>query len=114
MREFDWRWSGKGTAVPPKKSSAHGHTPTADRPGALVAELRAAREWSQTVLARRAHISLSLLRKIEVGDRTLSPQVASSLGRALGFSMADVLEGRQPYRSCRAAPGCSTSGRARL
>ncbi len=38
-----------------------------------------------------ANVSVSLLSKIEVGDRTLTPTVAATIGRALGLSMAEVL-----------------------
>ncbi|MGW0538563.1 helix-turn-helix domain-containing protein [Streptomyces sp. NPDC003032] len=60
-------------------------------PGARIAALRKEHGWDQSALARRAHVSVSLLSKIEVGDRTLTPTVATALGRAFGLSMADVL-----------------------
>ncbi|MGA6153495.1 helix-turn-helix domain-containing protein [Stenotrophomonas sp. NPDC087984] len=47
-------------------------------PGANVAVLRKERGWSQIHTARQATISLSLLSKIEVGDRTLTPAVAAA------------------------------------
>lgn len=55
--------------------------------GARVAELRKARGITQTALARRAGISLSLLSKIEVGDRTLTPGIAAVIARALQISL---------------------------
>ncbi len=64
-------------------------------PGANVAALRKARGWSQAQLARNSAVSLSLLSKIEVGDRALTPAVATALGRAMGLTMAEVL-GRAP------------------
>lgn len=64
-------------------------------PGAHVAVLRKARGWSQATLARRAAVSHSLLSKVEIGDRTLTPDVAAALGRALGLTMDQVL-GRTP------------------
>ncbi|MEU6996672.1 helix-turn-helix transcriptional regulator [Streptomyces sp. NPDC046465] len=67
-------------------------------PGAHVAVLRRAHGWSQVALARRASVSLSLLSKIEVGDRPLTPDVAAALGRALGLSMAEV-QGRASVRA---------------
>ncbi|MFI1254182.1 helix-turn-helix domain-containing protein [Streptomyces netropsis] len=70
-----------------------GNTPLA--PGANVAALRKARGWSQAHLARKAAVSVSLLSKIEVGDRALTPAVAAAVGRALGLSMDEVL-GRAP------------------
>ncbi|MEU6031518.1 helix-turn-helix transcriptional regulator [Streptomyces tauricus] len=47
--------------------------------------------WSQSKLARRANVSVSLLSKEEIGDRPLTPAVAAAVGRALGITMADVL-----------------------
>ncbi|MGW2866354.1 helix-turn-helix domain-containing protein [Streptomyces sp. NPDC001205] len=64
-------------------------------PGANVAVLRKARGMSQANLARKAAVSVSLLSKIEVGDRALTPAVAAAIGTALGVSMAEVL-GRAP------------------
>lgn len=64
-------------------------------PGANVAALRNMRGLSQAALARKASISVSLLSKIEVGDRTLTPAVAATLAHAMGISMAEVL-GRAP------------------
>jgi transcriptional regulator with XRE-family HTH domain len=55
--------------------------------GARVAELRKARGITQTALARRAGISMSLLSKIEVGDRALTPGVAAAIARALKISL---------------------------
>ncbi|MEU6664248.1 helix-turn-helix transcriptional regulator [Streptomyces sp. NPDC046821] len=60
-------------------------------PGEHVAMLRKARGWTQTQLSDRASVSTSLLSKIEVGNRALTPEVAASLGRAFGMSMAEVL-----------------------
>ncbi|SFD33492.1 MULTISPECIES: helix-turn-helix domain-containing protein [Streptomyces] len=64
-------------------------------PGANVKKLRKDRGLSQLQLARKANISVSLLSKIEVGDRTLTPSAAASLGRAMGVTMAEV-QGRAP------------------
>ena len=66
-------------------------TTTELAPGANLAALRKAHGLSQALLARQANISLSLLSKIEVGDRTLTPAVAAALGEPLGLSMAEVL-----------------------
>ncbi|MCX4399930.1 helix-turn-helix domain-containing protein (plasmid) [Streptomyces sp. NBC_00053] len=60
-------------------------------PGEHVAMLRKARGWTQTQLSDRANVSTSLLSKVEVGDRALTPEVAAALGRAFGMSMAEVL-----------------------
>ncbi|OAR22796.1 hypothetical protein A8W25_24805 [Streptomyces sp. ERV7] len=72
-----------------------GNTETELAPGAHVAVLRKARGWSQAKLARRAAVSVSLLSKIEIGDRALTPAVAAAVGQALGVSMDQVL-GRAP------------------
>ncbi|MFH8403572.1 helix-turn-helix domain-containing protein [Streptomyces sp. NPDC018019] len=66
-------------------------TTTELAPGANLAALRKARGMSQTQLAGRANISVSLLSKIEVGDRALTPAVAAALGKPMGLSMAEVL-----------------------
>ncbi|MGH4003693.1 MAG: helix-turn-helix domain-containing protein [Pseudonocardiaceae bacterium] len=55
--------------------------------GARVAELRKARGITQAALARRAGISVSLLSKIEVGDRTLTPGIAAAIAQALQISL---------------------------
>ncbi|MGH3719275.1 MAG: helix-turn-helix domain-containing protein [Pseudonocardiaceae bacterium] len=60
---------------------------TADIGGERVAELRKARGLTQVALARRAGVSLSLLSKIEVGDRTLTPANAVAIARALRISL---------------------------
>ncbi len=60
---------------------------TAATGGARVAELRKTRGITQAALARRAGISLSLLSKIEVGDRTLTPAIAVAIARALQISL---------------------------
>ncbi|MFF0271971.1 helix-turn-helix domain-containing protein [Streptomyces sp. NPDC004330] len=59
-------------------------------PGTNLSLLRKERGLSQAQLARTANISVSLLSKIEVGDRTLTPTVAATIGKALGLSMAEV------------------------
>ncbi|MGH3823608.1 MAG: helix-turn-helix domain-containing protein [Pseudonocardiaceae bacterium] len=60
---------------------------TAVNGGARVAELRKARGITQTALARRAGISVSLLSKIEIGDRTLTPGIAAVIAGALQISL---------------------------
>ncbi|NEA56923.1 helix-turn-helix transcriptional regulator [Streptomyces sp. SID13666] len=63
--------------------------------GANIAALRKTREWTQPALAHRAGVSVSLLQKIEVGDRACLPAVATQLADALGVSV-QVVYG-QPY-----------------
>ncbi|HET9254531.1 MAG TPA: helix-turn-helix transcriptional regulator [Pseudonocardiaceae bacterium] len=58
--------------------------------GSRVAGLRKARDITQAALARRAGISLSLLSKIETGDRTLTPGVAAAIARALRISLRSL------------------------
>ncbi|MGH3695274.1 MAG: helix-turn-helix domain-containing protein, partial [Pseudonocardiaceae bacterium] len=62
-------------------------TGTAATGGARVAQLRKTRDLTQAALARRAGISVSLLSKIEVGDRTLTLGVAAAIARALRISL---------------------------
>ena len=66
------------------KTHTMGNTATG---GARVAQLRKARGITQTALARRAGISMSLLSKIEIGDRTLTPGNAAAIARALQISL---------------------------
>jgi len=60
-------------------------------PGRNVAILRKERDMSQVKLARKAGVSISLLSKIEIGDRTLSQGVAAALARAMGITLDEVL-----------------------
>jgi transcriptional regulator with XRE-family HTH domain len=60
---------------------------TARTGGARVAELRKERDITQAALARRAGISVSLLSKIEIGDRALTPGIAATIARALQISL---------------------------
>lgn len=60
---------------------------TAATGGARVAELRKARGITQAALARQAGISVSLLSKIEIGDRTLTPGIAAAIAQALQISL---------------------------
>ncbi len=60
---------------------------SADTGGTRVAEVRKARGVTQAALARRAGISVSLLSKIEIGDRTLTPGIAAVIARSLQLSL---------------------------
>lgn len=60
---------------------------TAATGGTRVAELRKVRGITQAALARRAGISVSLLSKIEIGDRTLTPGIAAAIARTLRMSL---------------------------
>ena len=63
--------------------------------GTAVAEERKVRGLTQRQLAERAHVSLSLLRKVEQGSVPASPAFTSAVARALGMGVADLLG--QPY-----------------
>ncbi|WP_283108451.1 helix-turn-helix transcriptional regulator [Streptomyces sp. LRE541] len=39
--------------------------------------------WSQSKLARRVNVSVSLLSKVEIGNRPLTPTVAPAVGTAV-------------------------------
>jgi len=71
-------------------------------PGRNVALLRKQRGMSQVTLARKAGVSLSLLSKIEIGDRVLSQGVAAALASAMGITLdellgkADVKQDKEP------------------
>ncbi|WP_413796729.1 helix-turn-helix domain-containing protein [Streptomyces iranensis] len=60
-------------------------------PGANVAICRKARGFSQVALARRAGVSVSLLSKIEVGDRALTQGIAAALAQAMGLTLDELL-----------------------
>ncbi|MGX2997891.1 helix-turn-helix domain-containing protein [Streptomyces sp. JNUCC 64] len=73
-------------------STTDGPESTAElAPGENLAVLRKARGLTQRQLASKANVSLSLLSKIEIGDRTLTPAVAATLGRSMGITMAEVM-----------------------
>lgn len=64
--------------------------------GERVAEKRKLNGLTQVQLAPRAHVSLSLLRKVEQGSAPASPAFVSAVARALGVSVGDLLG--QPIR----------------
>ena len=68
---------------------------TVPGPGTNVAKVRKEHGLSQVALARRAGVSVSLLSKIEIGDRALTQGVAASLARAMGLTLDELL-GRAP------------------
>ncbi|MEJ7630467.1 MAG: helix-turn-helix transcriptional regulator [Nocardioidaceae bacterium] len=65
--------------------------------GARASRARKLAGLSQRELAARAHVSLSLLRKVEQGDRPASPAFTAAIAAALGLS-PDALYG-QPYEA---------------
>lgn len=69
--------------------------------GARVALIR--RRWgmSQQRLAMEAHVSKSLLSKVEAGWRPATPPFTAAVARALGVDVAELTQ--QPYRSLAAS-----------
>ncbi|MEU1298400.1 helix-turn-helix domain-containing protein [Streptomyces shenzhenensis] len=66
-----------------------------ERIGARIREFRAIRDYSLSDLGRRAHVSPSLLSRIETGQRAATESVLASVARALAVKVS-VLRG-QPY-----------------
>ncbi|MER5542074.1 helix-turn-helix transcriptional regulator [Streptomyces sp. NPDC002589] len=60
-------------------------------PGSNVAARRKELGLSQVALARRAGVSVSLLSKIEVGDRALTQGVGASLAQAMNLTLDELL-----------------------
>ncbi|MEW1660144.1 MULTISPECIES: helix-turn-helix transcriptional regulator [unclassified Streptomyces] len=63
--------------------------------GARVARLRQIHHLTQTGLAQRAHVSTSLVSKVEQGKAPASPAFIGAVARAMGLSTADITG--QPY-----------------
>lgn len=63
--------------------------------GERIADARKARSFSQRQLAEHAHVSLSLLRKVEQGSRDATPALIAAVARALTIDVT-ALTG-QPY-----------------
>jgi transcriptional regulator with XRE-family HTH domain len=66
-----------------------------ERVGARIAVIRKARGWTARELARRAHVSYSLLAKVESGAASASPALIGAVARALRVDVPRVLG--QPY-----------------
>ncbi|PNE43518.1 helix-turn-helix domain-containing protein [Streptomyces noursei] len=66
----------------------HAAIATTGAVGENIATLRKARGWTQQKLARLAGVSLSLLQKIEVGDRVCTPPTAAAIASALGVTLS--------------------------
>ncbi|MDX3387991.1 helix-turn-helix transcriptional regulator [Streptomyces niveiscabiei] len=60
-------------------------------PGSNVAKRRKEQRLSQVALARKSGVSVSLLSKIEVGDRALTPGVGAAIARALNLTLDELL-----------------------
>jgi len=78
--------------------------PGADDPGQAIADARKARGFTQSELARQAAISLSLLRKIERGSRSLTPGVGAALDAVLASIPASDDGAAAPERIAMALP----------
>ncbi|WEB38785.1 helix-turn-helix domain-containing protein [Streptomyces yunnanensis] len=74
------------------------HVERTPGPGRNVATLRKERGLSQAQLARMAGVSLSMLSKIEVGDRPLTQGMGAALANAMGITLDEVL-GKAPVTS---------------
>lgn len=68
-----------------------------DTIGARIAAERKLRGLTQHQLANRAHLSLSLLRKVEQGSRPASPALIATVGKVLGLEQGRLTG--QPYYS---------------
>ncbi len=66
-----------------------------DRIGTRIAVIRKTRGWTARELARRAHVSYSLLAKVESGAAPASPALVGAVARALRVDVPRVLG--QPY-----------------
>ncbi|WP_030843523.1 helix-turn-helix domain-containing protein [Streptomyces hygroscopicus] len=63
--------------------------------GARIAEERTRAHLTQRGLASRAHVSLSILSKVESGNRPASPALVAACARALGIESSTLIG--QPY-----------------
>src|SRR5689334_18369852 len=66
-----------------------------DRIGVRIAVIRKTRGWTGRELARRAHVSYSLLAKVESGAAPASPALIGAVARALRVDVPRVTG--QPY-----------------
>src|SRR5580692_9568648 len=74
-----------------------------DRIGARIAVIRKTRGWTAQELARRAHVSYSLLAKVESGAAPASPALIGAVARALRVDVPRVTG--QPYEEPRGQAG---------
>jgi transcriptional regulator with XRE-family HTH domain len=75
-----------------------------DSVGSRVAEARKLAGLTQTQLAMRAHVSSSLVKKVEQGTVPASPTFISQTARALGLLVTDLTEDRD-FRSIKSRYG---------
>jgi XRE family transcriptional regulator, fatty acid utilization regulator len=64
-----------------------------DLPGRRLAAVRASRHLTQRRLAERAHVSVSLITKVETGARVATPALMAACARALGVAETDLIDG---------------------
>jgi transcriptional regulator with XRE-family HTH domain len=69
--------------------------PIEEHTGTRISRIRKQRGLTQQGLAMRAHVSKSLLSKVECGQKPPSPALIAACARALGVSTSDLLG--QPY-----------------
>jgi transcriptional regulator with XRE-family HTH domain len=74
-----------------------------DRIGARIAVIRKTRGWTARELAQRAHVSYSLLAKVESGAAPASPALIGAVARALRVDVPRVTG--QPYEDSRGQAG---------
>jgi transcriptional regulator with XRE-family HTH domain len=74
-----------------------------DRIGARIAVIRKTRGWTARELARHAHVSYSLLAKVESGAAPASPALIGAVARALRVDVPRVTG--QPYDDSRGQAG---------
>src|ERR1051326_6784891 len=74
-----------------------------DRIGARIAVIRKTRGWTARELAQRAHVSYSLLAKVESGAAPASPALIGAVARALRIDVPRVTG--QPYEDSRGQAG---------
>src|SRR5713226_5747860 len=70
-----------------------------DRVGARIAIVRKTRGWTARELAQRAHVSYSLLAKVESGAAPASPALIGAVARALRVDVPRITG--QPYEEPR-------------
>src|SRR5712691_4154523 len=70
-----------------------------DRVGARIAVIRKTRGWTGRELARRAHVSYSLMAKVESGAAPASPALIGAVARALRVDVPRITG--QPYAEPR-------------
>ena len=64
--------------------------------GGRVAEQRKLRGLTQAQLSQRAHVSLSLVRKVEQGSVPPSPSFTVAVAKVLGTTVAELYEQPSP------------------